>query len=71
LEGKKWKLDFAAFPELQKLLSELESDLMTVEKLDEHNPIPNLPITTNDGIPTCITAIKMKLADMEQSIDQV
>jgi hypothetical protein len=52
-------LDFATFPELQKVLLELESDLMMVEKLDEHNPIPNLPIMTNDGIPTCIMAIKL------------
>jgi hypothetical protein len=71
LEGKKWKLDFATFPELKKLLSELEYDLTMVEKLDEHNPIPNLPIMTNDGIPTCITAIKTELADMKQSIDRV
>jgi hypothetical protein len=65
LEAKKWKLDFATFPELQKVLSELESDLRMVEKLDEHKPIPNLSITTNDGIPTCIKAIKTELADMK------
>jgi hypothetical protein len=36
--------------------------------VDKHKPIPNLSITTNDGIPTCITAIKMEVADMKQSI---
>jgi hypothetical protein len=43
---------------------------MMVEKLDEHKPIPNLPIATNNGIPTFIMAIKMELAYMKQSIDQ-
>jgi hypothetical protein len=45
LEGKKWKLDFATFPELKKVLLELESDLTMVEKLDKHKPNFNLPIT--------------------------
>jgi len=38
---KKWKLDFATFPELQKVLSELESDIMMEEKMDEHELRPN------------------------------
>jgi hypothetical protein len=38
---KKWKLDFATFPELEKVLSELESDIMMEEKVDEHKLIPN------------------------------
>jgi hypothetical protein len=38
---KKWKLDFATFPELQKVISELESDIIMEEKVDKHKPSPN------------------------------
>jgi hypothetical protein len=38
---KKWKLDFATFPELREVLSELESDIMMEEKVDEHELSPN------------------------------
>jgi hypothetical protein len=37
-------------------MSELEFDLLMVEKLGEHKPTLNLPI------PTCIKAIKIELA---------
>jgi Lon protease-like protein len=34
-------LDFATFPELQKVLSELNSDIMMEEKVNEHKLSPN------------------------------
>jgi hypothetical protein len=84
-KGKKWKLDFFTFPELQKVMLELELDLKMVEKLDENKPSPNAPIMTDDGISSRITAIKMELAsivearqdmvkeleEMRQSLDRV
>jgi Lon protease-like protein len=34
-------LDFATFPELQKVLLELESDIIMEEKVDKHKLSPN------------------------------
>lgn len=46
---------------------ELELDLKMVEKLDEDKPSPNAPIMTNDGISSCITAIKTELASIVEA----
>jgi hypothetical protein len=50
LKAKKWKLDLATFPDLRKVMLELEFDLKMVEKLDKEKPSPNPPTMTNDGI---------------------
>jgi hypothetical protein len=42
-----------------------------VEKLDKHKPSLNLTIMTNDGIPTCIMAMKTELASIVEAREDV
>jgi hypothetical protein len=66
---KKWKLDFATFPELQKVLSELESDIMMEEKMDEHELRPNK--TELVCVAEARDDIVKELDDMKQCIVRV
>jgi len=59
--SEKWKMDFATFPELHDVLSELEFDLKMSDKSDTHKSSRNSPATTTEAISTRITAIRMEL----------
>jgi hypothetical protein len=60
-------LDFATFPELQKVLSELESDLMMEEKVNEHKLNPNKTELACIAVEASDDIVK-ELDDMKQSI---
>ena len=66
---KKWKLDFATFPELREVLSELESDIMMEEKVDEHELSPNK--TELVCVAEARDDIVKELDDMKQCIVRV
>jgi hypothetical protein len=59
-------LDFATFPELQKVLLELKSDLMMEEKIDKHKLNPSK--TELACIVEARDDIIKELDDMKQSI---
>jgi hypothetical protein len=64
-------MDFASFPELNDLFTELELDLKSKCESQEQTSIPNSPVPSNDAMSTCLHHVSMELASIRNTVEDM